>query len=204
MTLSAEAFEKLLAALGPDRDRAGAAYERIRLKLLRFFEWRQADDPEELADRTMDRVGRKLAEGEVIRESEPAAYVLGVARNILREHWSERKREVSTASRWADSVPPARDVDSERRLRCLDRCLATLPPDRSELVLDYYLGRGAGKIGNRKRMAERLGVAPNALRIRMHRMRAALEQCVERCLGGAERRNGSEPVHTLERKDGGA
>jgi len=66
MSLSPEAFEKLLAALGPGREQAGETYERIRQRLLRFFEWRRADCPEDLTDRTIDRVGKRLEDGKVV------------------------------------------------------------------------------------------------------------------------------------------
>jgi DNA-directed RNA polymerase specialized sigma24 family protein len=204
MSLSPGAFEKLLAVLGPERELAAANYERIRLRLLRFFEWRRADCPEDLADRTIDRVGKRLEDGDTIRASDPAAYFYGVARNVLKEHWSEKKREMSAVSRLGDLPPVDQDPESERRFRCLEECLEALPMENRGLVLDYYVGRGIGKIENRRRTALRLGVAPNALRIRMHRLRAGLEQCVERCMGGSAGRNVSESLHTTRGKDGGA
>src|SRR5262249_38711382 len=87
------AFERLLAVLDSDREKAGERYELLRLRLTRFFEWRRAGAPADLVDRTIERVTRKLAEGEGIREEDPSAYFYGVARNILREHWAENRRE---------------------------------------------------------------------------------------------------------------
>jgi DNA-directed RNA polymerase specialized sigma24 family protein len=204
MSLSPGAFEKLLTTLGPEREGAAANYERIRQRLLRFFEWRRADCPEDLADRTIDRVGKRLEDGETIQASDPAAYFYGVARNVLKEHWSEKEKETSTVSGLADQEPVNQDPEFEPRFRCLEECLEALPSEDRDLVLDYYVGRGIGKIENRRRMAVRLGVAPNALRIRMHRLRARLEQCIERCVAGSANRNGSESMHTTKREDGGA
>lgn len=196
------AFDLVLASLDPDRERAGETYERIREKLLRFFEWRGADCPEDLVDRTFDRVGKRLEGGEKIRESDPAAYFYGVARNILREHWSEQKRESTFRSRLAEQARPTNDPDFERRFRCLERCLEAMPSKDRDLLLGYYVGRGIEKIENRQRTAARLGVPPNALRIRMFRLRVRLEECVKNCVAAAAGRNGSASVHTIERKDG--
>ena len=48
-------------------------------------------------------------------------------------------------------------------------------------MLSYYTGEGGRRIRNRKKIADRLGVAMNALRIRAYRLRARLEECVLEC-----------------------
>ncbi len=204
MSREPQAFDLVLASLDSDREKAGESYERIRQKLLRFFEWRGADCPEELADRTFDRVGRKLEEGETIRERDPAGYFYGVARNILREHWNERRRQSEALGRLAAEPRRVDDPEGAVRFRCLESCLASLPEKEREFLLGYYVGRGTVKIENRRRISAGLGLAPNALRIRMFRLRARLEECVERCLAAATGRNGPASVHTLGRKDGDA
>ena len=83
--LTREGLEALLAFLDPDRDRAGEKYQQIRQRLVKMFECRGLTPPEEPADETMDRVARRLAEGEHVRAGEPMAYFHGVARNVLRE-----------------------------------------------------------------------------------------------------------------------
>jgi hypothetical protein len=55
--LTPEAFDRFLGSLDIDRDRAGEKYENLRLKLLRFFEWRGALHPDLLADETLERSG---------------------------------------------------------------------------------------------------------------------------------------------------
>lgn len=180
-------FDRLLAVLDPDRDRAGERYERLRAKLITFFEWRGADTPEDLADRTFERVARKLDEGEVIREASPSGYVYGIARNILREHWSQRTREKSARRAVAASDPAADEEETaDRRLRCLEACLAALRPRSRELILGYYEGERRVKIENRQALAERLDIPLNALRIRACRVRLRLEECVRKCLADGE------------------
>jgi hypothetical protein len=47
----------------------------------------------------------------------------------------------------------------------------------------------------RRALAGQLGVAPNALRIRLHRLRAQLELCVRRCLeSGGETNSSARPL----------
>ena len=55
--LTRDAFSRLLAALSPDVEVAGARYEELRRALLRFFEWRGAWDPEARTDETLDPFG---------------------------------------------------------------------------------------------------------------------------------------------------
>ena len=61
--LSEDSFNRFLSLLDTDRERAGAEYEILHRKLVRFFEWRECYNGEELADETVNRVARKLAEG---------------------------------------------------------------------------------------------------------------------------------------------
>ena len=85
MDVSQASFDRLLSLLDSDRERAGERYELIRQKLTKFFQWRGCSEPEEYADRTIDRVARKVGEGAEIRSSEAYAFFHGVAVNVLRE-----------------------------------------------------------------------------------------------------------------------
>ena len=182
----AEAFERLLAALHPERDRAGEAYERIRRRLVKFFEWRGARFPEDLGDETLDRVMRRLAEGEQIRSADPLTYCYGVARNVLREWWEQERRAPQAVEVERIAAPPgpsAETLERERRLACLERCVERLAPETRRLVMEYYQDpRGRAKILGRQALARGLGVKAGTLRLRMHRLRADLEVCVRRCL----------------------
>jgi DNA-directed RNA polymerase specialized sigma24 family protein len=184
LALSREAFEALLARLDPDPERAGERYEDVRLRLVKFFQWRQAASPEDLADETIDRVSQRLREDGTIQPQNWPAYFHGFARNMLREHWKEQARHRPPPLRLA--TEPAVEGDSrERRLECLDRCLAALSEDSRALVLEYYqLQRGA-QIEHRKHVAEEHGIPLNALRLRVHRIRLRLEVCVRGCVAGS-------------------
>jgi DNA-directed RNA polymerase specialized sigma24 family protein len=171
------AFEKLLAHLDEDGERAGERYEALRRKLVKFFMWHGDVSPEEHADETIDRVARRMNEGEEIQDF--YNYCYGVARLLLREVLRERAAH--------DRLPPPRqigekDATLELRLKCLDDCLESLPPENRELVLEYYQAEKRAKIERRKSLAADRGIPLNALRIRAHRIRAKLETCVNECL----------------------
>jgi DNA-directed RNA polymerase specialized sigma24 family protein len=179
--LTREAFERLLAWLDPDRERAGQKYEKIRQKLVKFFEFHGCASPEECADVTLDRVARKISEGEEIHASDPYLYFHGVARNVFKEYLRESKRQ-PVGLDGLRSAPPADTEHSEQRLTCLSQCLEKLSLERREFILRFYQGERRAKIENRKKLAEERGVSLNALRIRAHRIRVGLEKCVEECL----------------------
>src|SRR5215813_1021582 len=81
--LTQQAWDGLLLALGPDRDEAGEKYIEIRTNLTRFFEWRGCPFPEDHADETINRMAKRVAEGEEILN--PAGYAMGVARLVVLE-----------------------------------------------------------------------------------------------------------------------
>lgn len=191
--LTADAFAALLENLHPDRERAGTEYERIRQKLLKFFKWRGCSDPEEYADRTIDRVARRIMEGAELRVRDAYLFFHGVALNVLKEHWRGPAPDSGTLDDLPPSLSPADDPaeirereerrqDQERQLECLDGCLQTLPAESRELVKKYHQSEGRAKIEGRKELAALLKIPLNALRIRVFRIRTELEVCVDSCL----------------------
>jgi RNA polymerase sigma factor (sigma-70 family) len=183
--LTPEAFHKLLSSLADDPDAAGQKYLEIRNNLTRFFEWRGCPFPEDHADETINRVAKRIAEGEEIRN--PSSYCVGVARMLLLEINKERVREQQALGEMAtspQSVPQAAPEpdQGEERIDCLRTCLEDLPSDNRELIVEYYQGERGSKIENRKKLTERFGVPVNTLRMRALRLREKLQVCVENCL----------------------
>ena len=176
-TLDAAAFEALLSTLDPDRDRAALTYERLRQRIITLLRWWGVTPTEELADRTLDRVARKLADGAVVPAGSLAAYVRGVARMVCHEWRRDPGAPGGGALRDVSAAEPG--ADEPRVLACLDGCLADLDERDRRLVLAYYADGKAMDV--RRRLAETLGVSPTALRIRVHRLRAGLERCVSAC-----------------------
>lgn len=152
----------------------------MRVRVTRYFEWNSCPVAEELADICFDRVARKIEEGTEIVNLR--AYFLTVARLVYWE-WLKRPGQ-ATGLDDVHEIPdelPSVDEQKEVRLSCLDECLDELPADSRELILEYYQDDGRAKIERRKKMAAKLGVPLNALRIRAHRIRNILEKCVRKC-----------------------
>jgi DNA-directed RNA polymerase specialized sigma24 family protein len=174
---------RLLARLGLDQDHAAREYERMRRTLIRFFDWRGAAPADECADRTLDRLARKLDETTV---DDVWSYVHGIARMVLHEYRRQPAFSPIDAAGHPPAPQPARALEeNEQMLQCLDRCLADLPADSRSLILRYYQGNRGEKVSNRRQLAAALALSENALRSRVQRVRDRLEQCIRTCASSA-------------------
>jgi DNA-directed RNA polymerase specialized sigma24 family protein len=180
-SVSREAFDQMLAWLDSDRERAGRKYEEIRCGLIKIFVCQGCSDPEGLADETIDRVIHKVPEIAPNYAGNPALYFSGVARYILLEY-KNRIAQLRLLSATPTKQIEEDDEDIEREYECLDRCIERLTPVNRELILEYYREEKRAMIENRKRLAEKMGVTLNALRVRVDRVRNGLEKCVANCL----------------------
>jgi DNA-directed RNA polymerase specialized sigma24 family protein len=180
--LTQDAFDGLLASLGPDRDLAADRYLEIRRKLVRLFEWRGSSTPDEYADETINRCARKIGEGEEIRDV--PTYCIGIARMLLREMSRARVKEARPLDEVPEpqSLPHVPEDDSERRVECLRRCLGQLSSENRDLILNYYQGDKGDKIKNRKGLTQLFGIPASTLRMRALRLRERLQLCGENCL----------------------
>jgi len=179
--LTSQALEKLLCHFSSNPEEAGKQYELMRLKLMRYYEWRACPGAEDLADEAINRVARRLDEGQQI--SNLPAYFSTVARLIFME--SLRQRERTSVS--LDEVPdvpadPTDEDEKDMRLDCLDQCLESLTRESRTLILKYYRDDRRAKIDQRRKLADEMAIPMNALRIRAHRVRLTLEQCVRDCV----------------------
>ncbi len=116
--LSPDNFERFLAVLDPDRERAGTKYEQLRARLIRFFVSKGFSSAEELTDEVINRMIRRIETVEEIDDVNRFSY--GVARNVLME--STKKKQQDTPVR---AIPDIAERDSE--LQCLERCIGQLP-----------------------------------------------------------------------------
>lgn len=188
--LDSEAFARLLTLLDADWEQAGEKYLTLRRKLRMFFVYRGCQISEELADETINRVALRIKGGEMLRTAEPLLYFYGVARNVLREyveccehHFLALQDLHPVALSAGDPLRLAEQerarLEQEQMLEKLDECLRELPPETRRLLLEYHhCERGCDRIRCRRKMAERLGISVNALKIRVHRIRELLEQQV--------------------------
>lgn len=176
--LTPEQLEALLRSLDPDPEKAGMRYEEIRRRLIRFFEWRGCEHPEELTDETINRVARQLARDLELR-SDPYAYFCGVARLVRLESLRQEGKDRAFLDQHSSSLhnPGAAGDDPDPRLDHLRHCLAALPAGQRDLVLRYH--QGEQRIQDRKVLCQQLRIEMNALRIRVHRIRRKIETCVQ-------------------------
>jgi len=179
--LTQEELNGLLAWLDPDREKAARKYEEIRKTLIQIFTWRNFSDAEDLADETIDRVARKVGEIAPHYTGDPALYFYGVTKLMMREEERKQKLEAPFEARLPYlAAPEDREIDVDRE--CLSRCLDQLSSDTRELVVKYYTKEKQKKIDYRKDLAAHLGITTNSLRVRVHRIRAELENCVKKCI----------------------
>ena len=184
-----EAFDKLLTWLDPDREAAAGKYEKIRLKLIKLFKWRNCLPEEDYADITIDRVTRRVFENTAVEVRDPYLYFHGTALNVIREFWrgQQKHKQEDLESVELSSESPAEEMDrqfeqvrAEHRRDCMRNCLRSLPDETREFIIEYH--QGERKMDVRKQMADRLNAPLNVLRIRACRIRAELDKCVEKCV----------------------
>ena len=180
--LTSEEFEELLSWLDPDRERAGRKYEEIRARLIKMFRLRGRSAAEDLADKTLDRVVKRLPEIRETYEGKPESYFFGVAKHIVQE---DRRREGHHQPFDRNGPVDAPDLtgdgpDEELYYDCLDKCLGELTPVQCEMVRQYHANDSPAE---RKALARRLGITLETLRVKVFRIMKVLKPCVEKCVG---------------------
>jgi DNA-directed RNA polymerase specialized sigma24 family protein len=135
--LTQDLFYGLLARLDTDRERAGYKYEDIRHNLIKLFALRGCSNPEELAAETISRAARRLSEGPELWVEDPAIYLYGVARNVLKEHLRLSRRQVAVMPLGApQQISGGQEPDEEEVeawLAHLDRLLRSEAALRTDL-----------------------------------------------------------------------
>lgn len=182
-------LEYLLNWLGPTPEEAGQRYELVRQKLLVFFERNGCSPADEWVDKTFDVVARKLAIGETIHTSSPAAYCLGVARLLCKEYWRAPERK----HRSLETDDPFKAGDEralfnhELQFACLSQCLNRLPAAEQQIIQSYYDDDWHQQLTNRQALARRLKLTATGLRSRASRIRSQLGLCVKACIARQEK-----------------
>jgi DNA-directed RNA polymerase specialized sigma24 family protein len=170
------ALDGLRASLDRDAVAAAREYETLRLRLIQFFDQRGADDPESLADETIERVAQDLQDGENV---EPLrSYCFGAAQRLWREAASQSARQ-AVAEMLAPSFAGANGLQ-ERRTACLERCLMDLPAESRRLIVAYYHGPGRTPSERQQLLARQLGLSEEELRRRALRIRDEIEERLRR------------------------
>ena len=187
LTLTANAFEMLLACLDADQLTAADKYEVLRLKLIKSALWKgcpesQADT---IADTVLDRVAIKIEKGEEIKNIN--AYACEVLRFVWLEHSRRQKEYTAPSEEFPDiAVQPEIPLldDPDVRMNCLRVCLNEVVPDNNDrtLIVSYYDIEQENKLKDqRKGLAERFGLTMTTLKVKACRIRARLEKCINEC-----------------------
>jgi DNA-directed RNA polymerase specialized sigma24 family protein len=171
-----EKFAGFLEWLNPDPDLAGEEYERLRFRLCTFFSQRGSNRADELADETINRMILKSSEEQIENK---IAYFYGVAKNVFRESLRKERTHLDI-----DEVTIAAKAPEEQSFsgECLDKCLAKLPAESRDLLLDYFSEAKQAKITLHRRISESLDMTQTALRMRVMRTKQKLKICVQECM----------------------
>lgn len=172
----------MLEWLDKDREIAGQKYEAIRHRLIKILHYRGCFKAEEIADKIIDRVARKV-ESLTDYQGDPAYYFLNVANKVYHEFRREPEAVELPDDFAEQSVAPATEADDfQPEYECLKKCLANLPVEKREFIIGYYQEDKKAKLANYKKLAEKDGIEFSSLHARAFRLRAALEKCVLKCL----------------------
>ena len=159
------------------------AFERFyreHVEAVQRFVARRVDDPYLAADLTADVFVSAIESARSYRRSRgaPAAWLFGIARNVVAEERRRNAKELRTSTRLRGRELVAEDdlaalcerIDGESAARGLYRRLSELPPgERAVLELVALDGLSAGEAGRA------LGIGGIAARVRLHRARRRLQ-----------------------------
>jgi len=181
--LGGEDWTRLLKWLNPDPELAAQVYEAIRQKLISYFLRRGCSDVESLADRTIDRVTRKLRSFNGAPPDNPLRYCYGVARYIHKEYCHEQADTGggTVTDAQPDPYQPASAEAQEVLERCLGNCLQKLDAEKRDTFIRYYLAEPKAGSQIHQWLAEQMGITINALRLRVLRVKEELRICITAC-----------------------
>ena len=185
-----EVFQQFLSWLDEGQDSGGRRYLEMRRRLVSYFDRKNCDNADDLADETLNRVMRRLDEEGCLTDSPPARYCYIVAKFVFLEELRRPRNSDADIERLermphlADCQAPGSMSETAQRenlLRCLDNCLLELDESDRELILEYYQGEQRAKIEARRSIALKMGLTMNAVSIRACRIRNKLESCMRNC-----------------------
>jgi RNA polymerase sigma factor (sigma-70 family) len=140
-------------------------YQRLRLKLILYFERRRCACPEDLADDCLHRVFLDVKE-----HGQPTSldkFCFGFASKIFLESLRGSSRFTSATPDMPDQTTSSRTAERSRDLAKLS--IGQLHPADRELMEQYYLDRRTAES-----LAEEWGLSPEGVRSRIFRKRRKL------------------------------
>lgn len=169
-------------------------YNRLRKRLIMFFDRRGCPSADDLADETLFRLLAKLQSGAEASTLNLEAYALGIAKNVWHENNRNPLHTADSLENPTTGQPleiPSHDhevlwhLTDEALRRCVNRCLGNkLTEDERRLILNYFKDNWREQVKNRKRLAEELGMTDVGLRVKVMRILRKLNACTTKCLNG--------------------
>jgi RNA polymerase sigma factor (sigma-70 family) len=174
--LTPDAFEDLLSWLHRDREEAGRRYDTIHHGLAKILAYWGCCESEDLADETINRVARKVPQIRDKYQGDPARYFFAVAKKVYREY----QRRIRKMTELPDNLKamPSPEIADELVYDCLESCMEKLTPVQREIMGCYYQLSAPAQ---RESLAKRLGITVGTLRVRVFRIVANLEKCMNEC-----------------------
>lgn len=185
----------LLRLFSEDDKESAESYLRMRSKLVAYFEGRRISPADDMADEVLYRAAQKIAAGEKVEDIN--RYIYGIARFVRLE--SFRRRDTESVDGFEPNVgQPYRQTPEQLKVlpviygddpsslshRCLRTCLANLPRENRDLILNYYKSDESSgtHIEFRKSLAKRLGKSAGALQKQICLLRQKLADCTRKCV----------------------
>ncbi|HEY0772138.1 MAG TPA: CHAT domain-containing protein, partial [Sphingobacteriaceae bacterium] len=177
--ISQAAFDHFINWLGKGSwEEGGIRYEHIRSRLIKFFNYRNLPNMEDLADETLNRVIDNFSKDETSYESKLRQYIDKAAQLVYLEAFKINRSFVQLELKEASMAED--DTDSTRD--CLDKCLQKLSETERKILLEYYEPEKKEKREVRARLASRHGFTIAELHYKVARIRLGLKKCVEECI----------------------
>ncbi len=186
--------EQLLRRLNPDRELALRQYDKLRNRLMVFFNHRGCAFADELADETLDRLAAKLDTGAEIDPNDIERYAIGIAKHVHQEgvrnplNSAQPIEDTSTGEAievGSHDIEVLQQLIGQAARRCRNKCLANnLTDEERGLILEYYKDDWRQQVESRKRLAATLSLSPEGLRSRASRILKELKACARKCLDG--------------------
>ena len=113
-SLSQSAFRRLLSWLDEGVESGGEKYLETRRRLVQYFDRKNCLSPNELADETLNRIARRLAEEGAITGTPPLRYCYIVAKFVFLEYYRRPARAEVSLDGVALDTPHVQLVDDGR------------------------------------------------------------------------------------------
>lgn len=173
MSDAARPNEAFLRLLDPDPQCAALKFRRLFAHLSRWLEWKGCGDPEAAAAEAVLRAVRQLDRFSGKSEGDLRALLFGIAANVALEFGRRRGREQQLAP--TDWATRSAGVSEENRV------IARLTIEKIRECIgdnDWQVIHAYATEDDRAQLRQQLGVTPEALRIKIHRIRRKIRECL--------------------------